>query len=467
MRQLDRGNILLKWVILVLDFAIFNLVLFLVNRYIFRPMGHVGIEFSRIVYLANGAFILSTYLFPTLVHKISSSPVDVIIRTTKRIVSTWFFLFVLLLVARYGEHAFTDSLIYGVIILCIMLVVRWIEHSLIHSRERLASGIKSLIVGDVETISKVVETLKRGTVSRFNIVGYYSDGEASGTPEWLHRLGTMNDFFDKVQKESDPSAYDAIFCTLSWTEPEKIESVLSFCDNSATRFYLVPPDPERENFNLKPELLGDTFVYTNHEYPLDSLRNQYIKRAFDIVVSGIVCICLLPFLPIIAVITKIQSPGPLFFKQARTGMDGKTFQCIKFRSMHVNKDADTLQATENDPRKFPWGNFMRKSNIDELPQFFNVLKGDMSIVGPRPHMLKHTEEYGKLINRYMVRHFVRPGITGWAQVTGYRGETKELWQMEERVKRDYWYIKHWTFGLDLRIILMTFLQFFKHDEHAY
>lgn len=135
--------------------------------------------------------------------------------------------------------------------------------------------------------------------------------------------------------------------------------------------------------------------------------------------------------------------------------------------MHVNKNADMEQATKNDPRKFPFGNFMRKTNIDELPQFFNVLKGDMSIVGPRPHMLHHTDIYSKLIGKYMVRHFSRPGITGLAQVTGYRGETKELWQMEERVKRDIWYIENWSFWLDVKIILMTIKSIFVHDSNAY
>ena len=123
--------------------------------------------------------------------------------------------------------------------------------------------------------------------------------------------------------------------------------------------------------------------------------------------------------------------------------------------MHVNDQADTLQATENDPRKYPFGDFMRRTNIDELPQFINVFLGDMSVVGPRPHMLKHTEQYSALIGRYMVRHLAKPGITGWAQVNGLRGETRELQDMERRVRHDIWYVEHWTFGLDLRIIVKT------------
>ena len=207
--------------------------------------------------------------------------------------------------------------------------------------------------------------------------------------------------------------------------------------------------------------------YTNYVDPLQLPTNQLIKRVFDIVFSGFFLLCTLPLLPVIALIIKIQSPGPLLFKQLRTGMNGQNFVCYKFRSMHVNKDADRLQATKDDPRKFPFGNFMRKANIDELPQFWNVLKGDMSIVGPRPHMLAHTEQYSQLIDKYMVRHFVKPGVTGWAQVTGFRGETQELWQMEGRVKRDIWYIENWSIWLDIRIIWLTARQLFVHDKLAY
>ena len=195
--------------------------------------------------------------------------------------------------------------------------------------------------------------------------------------------------------------------------------------------------------------------------------NRAVKRTFDLLLVMIFMIPALLIFPFVWIIVKIQSPGPIFFKQKRTGLDGKDFNLYKFRSMHVNKDADRVQATKNDPRKYPFGNFMRKANIDEIPQIINVLKGDMSFVGPRPHMLAHTEQYSQLIDKYMVRHFVKPGVTGWAQVTGFRGETNELWQMEGRVKRDIWYMEHWSIWLDIRIIWMTLKTFFVHDEHAY
>jgi putative colanic acid biosynthesis UDP-glucose lipid carrier transferase len=163
----------------------------------------------------------------------------------------------------------------------------------------------------------------------------------------------------------------------------------------------------------------------------------------------------------------MTSPGPVYFKQLRNGMNGKEFTCLKFRSMRVNADAGKVQATKDDPRKTKFGTFMRKTSIDELPQFINVLRGDMSLVGPRPHMLSHTKEYSALINKYMVRHLVKPGITGLAQVTGFRGETKELSQMEGRVRQDIWYVENWSFFLDIRILFLTVYNAIRGDKQAY
>lgn len=194
---------------------------------------------------------------------------------------------------------------------------------------------------------------------------------------------------------------------------------------------------------------------------------MFYKRCFDIVFSLVACVAIALFTPIIALIIKLQSRGPIFFVQDRTGKYGRTFRCLKFRTMRTNGECNIRQCTKHDPRVFPFGRFLRRTNLDELPQFFNVLMGDMSIVGPRPHMLYHTDYYSKLIPHYMNRHFVRPGITGWAQVTGFRGETRELWQMEGRVRCDMWYINHWSLWLDLRIMVMTVKNIFVRDEMAY
>lgn len=206
----------------------------------------------------------------------------------------------------------------------------------------------------------------------------------------------------------------------------------------------------------------------NFYSPLYIRYNRILKRFFDLLVSACLLCTLFPTIClIVGLIIKLTSPGPIFFVQKRTGKDGKDFLCYKFRSMIVNQEANELQATADDPRKTPFGNFIRNTSIDEIPQLINVFLGDMSLIGPRPHMVKHTEMYSKLIPNYMERHAVKPGMTGWAQVTGFRGETKELHQMENRVKADLWYIQNWSFLLDLKIILKTFSTLILGDKHAY
>lgn len=201
--------------------------------------------------------------------------------------------------------------------------------------------------------------------------------------------------------------------------------------------------------------------------PLDDIFNRVLKRLFDVLFSGLVMVFVLSWLfPILSLIILITSRGPVFFKQMRTGKGGKNFWCYKFRSMYVNEHSDNIQAKRGDARITPIGKFIRKTSLDEFPQFINVFLGNMSIVGPRPHMLKHTEEYSQMISKYMVRHFVKPGITGLAQIKGYRGETTDNKKMQGRVKMDIFYIENWQFILDIKIIFLTVLNIFKGEENA-
>lgn len=219
---------------------------------------------------------------------------------------------------------------------------------------------------------------------------------------------------------------------------------------------LIPKNQRWFLNRTNTETIGDLVIINPQEVPLDHSAFRAQKRIFDVLFSIFVILFIFSWLfPIIAILIKISSKGPVFFVQKRTGINNRTFECYKFRSMKVNGKADLKQASADDDRITTIGRFMRKTNIDELPQFFNVLGGSMSIVGPRPHMLKHTEEYSALIDTYLVRHYVKPGITGWAQVKGYRGETKQLSAMEKRVNADMWYIQNWTFNWDLRIVWLT------------
>jgi putative colanic acid biosynthesis UDP-glucose lipid carrier transferase len=188
-----------------------------------------------------------------------------------------------------------------------------------------------------------------------------------------------------------------------------------------------------------------------------TFKHLFIKRIFDIFCSLFMLVFVFPILLIVITIINLFSSHfyPIFFIQKRTGLNGKTFLCYKFRTMKVNTLANQKQASSNDPRITKFGQYLRQTSLDEIPQFFNVLMGDMSVVGPRPHMLRHTVEYATLIPDYMLRHCVRPGITGWAQIEGFRGETKKMHQMEGRIKRDLWYIENYSFWLDLKIIILT------------
>jgi putative colanic acid biosynthesis UDP-glucose lipid carrier transferase len=229
----------------------------------------------------------------------------------------------------------------------------------------------------------------------------------------------------------------------------------------------VPQISKFVNANFELHNLGSMPMLTLRRNPLNSLANRLVKRAFDLLFSSLFLVFSpLIFVPI-AIAIKLTSPGSVFFKQERTGYRGKSFKCYKFRTMRVNKDADKIQATKDDPRKTRVGEFLRHTNLDELPQFINVFLGDMSVVGPRPHMLKHTELYSTLVDQYMVRHFVKPGITGWAQVNGYRGLTDEVWKMEQRVECDVWYIEHWHLFLDLKIIARTIVNCIRGEKNAF
>lgn len=272
---------------------------------------------------------------------------------------------------------------------------------------------------------------------------------------------------DMLEEYARRHGIQEIFYTLPADNDEEVGRIMSLCDSLMIRFHYAPQLSHFMTRNLRHEQIGSVQLLRVMNNPLENPLNLAAKRAFDILFSGaFLLVSPLIFIPI-AVAIKISSPGPVFFRQKRTGYRGNDFMCLKFRTMRVNAAADSKQATKDDPRKTRLGDFLRRTSLDELPQFINVFRGDMSIVGPRPHMLKHTEDYSKLIQKYMMRHLIKPGITGWAQVSGYRGQTEELWQMERRVEYDIWYIEHWHFLLDIKIVIRTVLNALKKDENAF
>jgi putative colanic acid biosynthesis UDP-glucose lipid carrier transferase len=361
------------------------------------------------------------------------------------------------------------GVVYGLVLWIAIMTLRFFERAIInHFRSEGKNSRTIIFIGNDPANLNVYKELMSDPATGYRVLGYYSDSVIDGAPASLPKMGSRDDFRKFMEEYPNGGiAVEEIYCSLSHSQAVELRQIMEFCDKNVIRFYYVPRIFSNIQLSLRPEKFGDTVIFTNHHEPLMFLGNRVMKRLFDIAFSSMVLVMLSPLFPILALIIKMQSKGPVFFKQLRTGLNGESFMCYKFRSMHVNADADKIQATKHDPRKFPFGNFMRKTNLDELPQFLNVLKGDMSIVGPRPHMIFHTEKYSALIDKYMVRHFSKPGITGYAQVTGFRGETEELWQMEGRIQKDIWYIENWSMWLDIKIIFMTALSIIRPDKAAY
>jgi len=287
-------------------------------------------------------------------------------------------------------------------------------------------------------------------------------------PEGVANLGTPEEAISYIENQAEPPK--EVLCSLNPAkETDYVRRLVAACESRMIRFKFVPNMEGYPRRKMNFSQLGNVNVMSLHEEPLNTPLAKFIKRSADVLFSGIFLVTLFPFIWLFCAIgIKLSSPGPVFFKQKRTGYEGKEFWCYKFRSMRPSADADTKQAVKGDSRVFPFGEFLRKSSIDELPQFINVFRGDMSIIGPRPHMIHHTDVYSDLIGDYMIRHLAKPGITGWAQINGCRGETRELEQMKERVEKDIWYIEHWSVELDVSIFFETVRQLFRHDdENAY
>ena len=249
--------------------------------------------------------------------------------------------------------------------------------------------------------------------------------------------------------------------------PEEEAEIVEICERRFIDLEVLPRGTALLPRGYKMQHHGSTPLLTQVEEPLSRLGNKGLKRALDLVVSGAVVLLVLPWLvPVVGLLIKLDSPGPVFFRQRRSGYLNQPFSMLKFRTMTVNAACDTAQAQRGDARVTRVGRWLRRTSLDEFPQFWNAFAGDMSVVGPRPHMLRHTEQYARLIETYLVRHKVKPGITGWAQVNGLRGPTETVDLMRRRVQADVWYLQNWSIWLDLRIVAQTVYNAVRGEENA-
>ena len=335
-------------------------------------------------------------------------------------------------------------------------------------RARGFNNRKVMIIGAGETAQEFKNMLEHKIEYGYQFLGFYDDDPKKYNNETQkHILGNVED----AKRYAIEHQIDELFCALPYQEEERIKELIQFGDENLIRVKIVPDLTRFLTHHLNKveiDYYGQIPVMTLRNEPLENIVNRFVKRLFDIGFSLLVSVLILWWcIPLVAFIIKLTSKGPVFFIQERSGIKNKSFRVIKFRTMYINSDAHYKQATRDDQRITPIGKLLRRTNLDEMPQFINVLLGQMSVIGPRPHMLKHTEEYSKIIDKFMVRHLVKPGITGWAQVNGYRGETKDVTDMEGRVRADVWYIENWSFGLDVKIIVMTIINMIRGEENAF
>jgi putative colanic acid biosynthesis UDP-glucose lipid carrier transferase len=319
----------------------------------------------------------------------------------------------------------------------------------------------TVILGFDDSVKHIIKIFKSKSNLGYRYLGFFSDDQYNSRKY----LGKLNSFFEF----SDLNNVDEIYCSLSSLTRDEIKRVNKFAIEKNIVLKLVPNSAELYSKNQSVEFYDDTIMVLNvNKLPFDFAENFYVKRTFDIFFSILACLFVLSWLmPILWVIVKLDSKGPLIFKQQREGINCRKFVCYKIRSMKLNDSADKVHATKNDARITKVGAFLRKTSMDELPQFFNVLFGDMSVVGPRPHLESLSLEYQRDVNDYLKRHIVKPGITGLAQISGYRGEVKRRADIKNRVRLDIFYIENWSFFLDIKIVIQTVLSVFKGDETAY
>ncbi|MET4082560.1 putative colanic acid biosynthesis UDP-glucose lipid carrier transferase [Pedobacter sp. UYP30] len=414
---------------------------------------------SNIVWLVS-SYLLTVYVIYKQVN------LRILIRRT--ILSYLIFAALLSTVIYFANFEYTTYLIAAIVLGfgLVLLVSRLILISyVLYTRSNSKFFRKIIIIGYNETADTLIKSFA-SSESSLRCLGCFDDIDHSSGSMRLHYLGTIDKSFDFARQNEVAE----IYCTLS---PEKFPYLYDLAEQAEKefiRFRFVPDLYQFLNRKAHLDFIDELPVFSLRSEPMNYATAQLKKRFFDIIISSLITVFLLSWLlPILAVIIKIDSKGPVFFKQKRGGQNNKDFLCIKLRTL---KQAPTAVGTEiqvkkGDNRLTKVGRVLRKTNLDELPQFFNVLMGNMSVVGARPHMLKHDISFATIEERYTIRMLSKPGVTGWAQINGLRGEIKENIQLKRRVEFDIWYIENWNTWLDLKIIWLTVHKMIIGDKNAY
>lgn len=456
-----------KLIFLIWDLLMLNAA-YVISYYLrYSSFERFYIPESQVVLLISNVFWIVITTYQNSYQFIRVEHLDKILMKSLRLVLIHLtIIFTLLLVMKYNDISRLRLVyFYALLVLSVFFTRTTIINLLKLLRKHGYNYRNVIIIGNDKSAQQVHSTLVKDLAYGFRVLGFFDDHPDQDALLRTDYLGTTEDF----KKFADNNKVHEVYCALTSGQSEAmVHDIAEYCESNLIRIKFIPDFGRfTKTRRVFVDMYGQIPVVMLRKEPLEMPFNRIIKRSFDFIFAILVIAIVFPIVvPILAIIIKLSSKGPVFFRQQRSGENNKTFWCWKFRTMHVNKDADKIQATKNDSRVTGIGKFMRKTNLDEIPQFLNVLRGNMSVIGPRPHMLKHTEEYRALIKNYLVRHFAKPGLSGWAQVNGFRGETKNLEQMRMRVEYDIWYIENWTFLLDLKIIFKTTINMFKGEENA-
>ncbi|WP_434677267.1 undecaprenyl-phosphate glucose phosphotransferase [Pseudomonas sp. R1-18] len=389
-----------------------------------------------------------------------------ITRELTKVFNYWALTFVLLLSVNYlvlNQEQLPDNgqMTWFALVLAVLCGYRMLIRQLLHSLRRHGFNTRRVaIVGTGQVGARLAQSISSAPWMGLDLLGFYdTDPQQMDLDAAGQRIPVLGDL-QQLVIDAREGRIDKVYITLAFSaEPHLRELITGLSDTTAS-VYLIPDVFMFELLHARSESINGLASISIFDSPMDGAWSL-VKRAEDIVLSSIILLLIAVPLVLIAIAIKLTSPGPVLFRQRRYGLDGRPIEVWKFRSMTVQENgAEVRQATRNDARVTPLGSFLRRTSLDELPQFFNVLRGEMSIVGPRPHAVAHNEQYRKQVSGYMLRHKVKPGITGWAQINGWRGETDTLDKMRKRVEFDLEYIEHWSIWLDLKIILLTLFKGF-------
>lgn len=412
------------------------------------------------VYAAASVLVaLNFILLTTVQHGYRLETITNLGRTVRMTLTTWTGLFGALLAIAFTMKVSEDFsrgttisfYLVGLAVLLVFKIVaaRWIARGL---RNGAFANSRAVLIAEfgLPASSNAMVDLAQHGYRLMHIMEIPSKELASPL-----LLSTIAPRFEELITYAKENRIEHVFLLMSWSRQHAIDSILDALKVLPVPVYLVPDGPVARFLRYPRQSTGTTFAAELRRAPL-SWNERTLKRTLDLVGASFALVVFAPVMLGTAVLIKLTSKGPVFFRQTRNGFSGRPFKIFKFRTMRVLEDGPTIrQAEKDDPRVTGIGKWLRKTSIDELPQLFNVLKGDMSLVGPRPHAAAHNTEYEQIIGNYAFRHHVKPGITGWAQVNGYRGETRALELMQKRVEYDLWYINNWSPWLDLKILLRT------------